>query len=717
MRARISQSNANLSNASHLLVRGASLSALAVCLCLPAFAQQPASGPSEEEQRSRDTVVVVGQTIEETLPQELAKLGSDLEIVTSEEIRNQLFVDAQQAMQMVVPGLYVNPASGPFSYMDISLQGSRTQDMMLTVDGVRINNRLYSTTMSDTLPGSMIERIEVLKGGQSLFYGTQAASGVINFVTRGYTDDFNGQVTVGADTNDGLHLDGYVRGKAGPGNYVVYASRDVGDGHETYTQFAPSQTDRNRSYNVNTYGGKYRWELSEDLAIDARYHHADARNDNQNPRRNAYSKNVRDEDVASLGVDWRATDWAQILVKGYWHDWDSYVTTVRNELQGGTGPIFRQVSGGANVYWGFEDKGINALAKLTPGGPFEYLVGYDYQTYSGKDDFLLIAEKEEEVHAYFGQLRSTPDLIKNATFAAGFRHSEGTGSSITVWNASGRYDFTPNLYAEANVGTSFLLPTAEQLYAIESFELGNPNLEAEQSEAFNVSLGGQFDAGASFSWQATYFHRDIDNLIGFRSCILPGQPGYTADTDCGLRYPNIADPIPGTPQNEFFDGNGFFDNVAGTSKVRGFEVAGAADFGNGFAATASFTDSETTDPNGAQRPRVPKRHGKIGAGYDGGSWGVNASALWVGPINSVSLAGGVGVVQYGDYVVADLAGHVFVDADRKHKLTARVQNLFDEEYVTGVGRSASAAGDTTAPFVFGIRGVPQTLHVSYSYSF
>ncbi|MBK8840208.1 MAG: hypothetical protein IPO30_16310 [Hyphomonadaceae bacterium] len=49
---------------------------------------------------------------------------------------------------------------------------------------------------------------------------------------------------------------------------------------------------------------------------------------------------------------------------------------------------------------GLRGQGINALAKLTPGGPFEYVIGYDFQQYSGKDDVLLIAEQEEEVNAF-----------------------------------------------------------------------------------------------------------------------------------------------------------------------------------------------------------------------------------------------------------------------------------------------------------------------------
>ncbi|HPI47091.1 MAG TPA: TonB-dependent receptor [Hyphomonadaceae bacterium] len=676
-------------------------SALALCIAAPAALAQ--AGPTAET--GRDVVTITGQTIEETLPQELQKYGSDLEVVDSTEIRNQLFVDAQQALQMKVPGLFVASRGGPFSYMDISLQGSRNSDMLLLVDGVRINNRLYSGTMSDTLPASMIERIEVLKGGQGLFYGTQAAAGVINFVTRGYTDDFNGMVTVGGDTNDSIGVDGYVRGKAGPGNYVLYASQNKTDGYDLYDARQPSSTDLDRSSDIWSAGGKYRIELTENLAIDARYQHTDARLDNTNPTLVAYSKNERDEDIASLGVDFRANDWAQFLVKGYWHDWDSTYTTIRNTVTPGTGVITGQTFSDLNTYWGFEDKGINALAKLTPGGPFEYVVGYDFQQYSGKDDVLLIAEQEEEVNAFFGQVRSD-ELIQNASFAIGVRHNEASSSSKTIWNASARYDFMPGLYAQTNFGTSFLLPTAEQLYAIDPFStLGNPNLEAEEADNFNIGFGGEFNAGPSFAWQATYFSRDIDNRIQFADC-----DDSDPSTDCAILYPDL-DPS--------YYNEGFYVNLPGTVEVRGFELSGTADFGNGFTAIASYTDSTSEDAAGVQLARVPRTYGKVGASYEADQWGVDGNLLWVGEVNSTNLPGGFGVQNYGDYMVVDIAAHMFLDADHKHKITARVENLFDEEYRTalGVGTVDGTAAPTLQRFLVGTLGVPQTLHVSYSYGF
>lgn len=694
-------------------------SAIALCLAAPLAIAQSGPAPADD----KDTVVIVGITLEETLPQELEKYGSDLEVVTSEEIRNQVYIDAQQAMQMKVPGLFVAPRGGPFSYMDISLQGSRTQDMLLTLDGVRINNRLYSTTMSDTLPASMIERIEVLKGGQSLFYGTSSAAGVINFVTRGYTDDFNGLVTLGGDTNDSVHADVYARGKAGPGNYVVYASQDKSGGIETYDRSSISTTDKTRSFDINAYGAKYRWELAENLSIDARYHHTDARIDNPNPRVINFSKNERDEDIYSVGVNYDPADWVSLQVKGYWHDSDSNYTTILNKLDNnGAGPgIASTILSDDKTFWGFWDSGINALAKITPGGPFEYVVGYDYQKYSGRDDVLLIKQQEETVNAPYVQIRSTDELIKNATFAVGVRYNDAGGSSSTVWNASGRYNFTDWLYAEGVVGTSFLLPTAEQLYAVDPFStIGNPNLEPEKAKNLNIGLGGSFDTGPAFTWQATYFSRDVDNRIQFSDCLSPGDPGYSAAQDCAILFPAV----PVTAYDE-----GFYANLPGTVEVRGFELQGGVDFKNGFSAIASYTDAETKVAGGSQLARVPRSYGKVGGAYDADQWGAEVNALWVGELRTGSLPVSAdhpvaGPIDFGDYVVVDIAAHVFIDSAKKHKLTARLENALDENYATGVGSSSPILGatpadnlDSTPRFVFRNRGVPQTLHVTYSYAF
>src|SRR5688572_2598687 len=132
----------------------------------PVWAQDEA-----EDETADEPIVVLGQRLEESQPEEIEKYGSRLETVDGETIDQAGFVDTGQALQMLVPGLYVAPKSGAFDYVNVSLLGSRTKDLLFLVDGVRISNRLYaSTTPLDSIPASMVERIEVLKGGQGLYY-------------------------------------------------------------------------------------------------------------------------------------------------------------------------------------------------------------------------------------------------------------------------------------------------------------------------------------------------------------------------------------------------------------------------------------------------------------------------------------------------------------------------------------------------------------------
>ena len=197
-----------------------------------------------------ETIIITGRSLEETLPQELSHYGHDVVTVDAKQIKDGAALDVARALE-AVPGLYIRSQSGPFSYVDVALQGSRTQDVLWTWDGIRLNNRLYGTTSpNDTLPASMIERVEILRGGDSLFYGTQAAAGTINIVTRDFTDDFNGQINGSVDSFAGTSVDGYARGAVGRHKLVAYATHNQSEGYRPYSRIEPSATDRKRGYDL-----------------------------------------------------------------------------------------------------------------------------------------------------------------------------------------------------------------------------------------------------------------------------------------------------------------------------------------------------------------------------------------------------------------------------------------------------------------------------------
>ena len=653
-------------------------SRLAIAAAASAFA-----AVAHAQTAAGEDIVVTAQSLEETLPQELARYGSDIETITAEQVRDRGNVDVATALQSV-PGLYVMPASGPFSYVDLSLQGSRTQDVLWTVDGIRINNRLYgSTSPNDTLPASMIERIEVLKGGESLFYGTQAAAGVINVVTRSFTDDFNGQVNGSVDSFGGTNLDGYARGSIGDHRFVVYGSRNVSDGYRPYSVMQPSATDRHRGYRLWTVGGKYQYDFTPDLRLNLQYQHTKAKLDNLSPTRVNTSRNDRNEEVASARLDYTGSDTIQFFLKGYFHDWKTAYVNIQNPVPAGP-PVVLYPAG---TFWGYRDYGGSAMVKLHPHRGLEYLFGYDFQNFNGHDDVLLIGKTSEQVHAGIFQLRTTDELSRRARLTAGLRYNETGGAKKTIWNVSGRVDLTGNLYLEGVGGTSFLLPDASSLYGIDPCcEIGNPNLKPEQGTNLNLTAGGSFDLGSgTLSWKATYFHRDITDLI---------------DTT----YDDPAFP------------NGTYINVEDKVKVRGGEFQVDAILARDWHLNASYTYSRVRDQGSTtQRDRSPEQFAKGAILYApvDQPFGANLALSWVGDV--YSSASGFPRQNYGNYALVDLGAHVYLDRARRNRFGVNIENLTGKEYATrGFG---SAVADTGERFLYFTRGVPRTLRVSYGLGF
>ncbi|WP_209005514.1 TonB-dependent receptor plug domain-containing protein [Steroidobacter agaridevorans] len=659
----------------HRRFAAASLLTLAATV---SFAQDTSGkGPLEE-------ILVTARSIEETLPVELARYGHDVEYVSADRVRAAGYVDVSTALQFEVPGLFVSPGSGPFDYVDVSLQGSRPGDVLWLVDGVRINNRIFNDTSPDTLPANMVERIEVLKGGESLFYGTQGVAGAINVVTRSFSDEPGGSVTMNYDGNDGYQVGGFARGAVGRHKFVVYSSKNEGDGYRQFAHYEPSATDRDRSYDVTNVGLKYGLDFTDSLRLDMLYHHTDATLDNNSATRTKRSYNDRDEDIVSAKLAYDASEQVQLLLKAYLHDWDTTYANIQNDAATGEEVVLYA----PGTYWGFHDYGGSALVRIRPGGLVDYHVGYDYQNYKARDDVFPIAGETETVHAFFGEVRTAENAFEKVAAAAGARYNRGSGGkNATVWNVSSRYTFNHALYAEGVVATAFLLPSAEQLYYIGIDDYaGNPDLQPEESKNLNVSIGGNVRLNeAAIAWQLTGFARDIDNLI---------EVGDATD-----EFPN-----------------GRYQNLPGEVQVRGAEVAVAAPLGRSFRTSLSYTYSRSrAEGSDSQIARLPESYAKGSLQFTPAQLPMDASATanWVG--NVYQSVGSFGRQNYGNYFTLNLAARYFVDAARRHRIGVNLQNVFDEEYATRL--SSARFDDGSGSFIAERLGVPRTYGVSYTYEF
>jgi len=631
-------------------------------------------------------VLVSAPSIDDTLPAQLSRYGTTVRQVSAERIQNAGYVDVAQSLQVTVPALYVSPKNGPFDYVTVSLQGSRTQDILWLLDGVRLNNRLYGgTTPLDTFPASIVDRLEVLEGPQALFYGTQGVAGAVNVATKPFSGDLGGSIALGTDSAGGRHLDAFVRDGFGRHQFVVYGSSDHSTGFQPFRDqdYQPSSTDRHRSYDVLTLGAKYAVQVGDDLRLSALFQHTDGRLDYAQPFAIASAYNRRQENVLTAKLDYAPAEYAKFSAKAYYHRWNSHFTEFDNQV--GSADTLDVVNN--DDAWGYKDYGLNALAQLGLGRWLDSNIGYDYQSYSGSDAVLVIDEKTEHVNAIFAQLR-TSEHLTDTRLALGFRYNVPSfGASAAVWNATGQYNvWGEALFVRGGVGTAFRLPTAEELFANDpNDERGNPNLKPERSFNVNASLAGNAIGGERpfLSWEASVFARNVHDLIA--------ASGFDDATNQSL-----------------------FENTDGEVRVRGVTAALEARPLEQLSGSASYTYSSARQGE-QQVDGIPQQLAKAWLDYHPLTlpFGLSATVNYVGAV--YKTFGDEGREKFGNYAVVDLAGRVFLDKPRHHTINLRLANVFNTEYATALGRAPTDADGSS--YTYWHLGAPRILEARYRYSF
>jgi iron complex outermembrane receptor protein len=132
-------------------------------------------------------------TIATGTPRAVFQSAAVTSIVTAEQIKSMGATELHEVLE-TVPGIHASLQSSTYDY-SYSLRGIRNatnSEMLMMVNGTRINTPFRGSTMSHLeLPLEAIARVEVIRGPGSALYGADAFAGVINIVTK-KAKDING---------------------------------------------------------------------------------------------------------------------------------------------------------------------------------------------------------------------------------------------------------------------------------------------------------------------------------------------------------------------------------------------------------------------------------------------------------------------------------------------------------------------------------------------
>ena len=232
---------------------------------LSGFAALTAAPVQAQDADADDTIIVTGTRITRddlNAPSPVTTVSSE-QLVLTNTVNSEQFLNT---LPQVVPALdrtSNNPGNGSAT---VSLRGLGTARTLVLVDGARFVGQGASFVVDlNNIPSALVERIDVVTGGASAIYGSDAVAGVVNFILK---DDFEG---VQLDVSEELSAAGW---DANTTNVSLTAGGNFADGRGNAVVFA-SYTNREalfqgeRSFSADTLVDPFGFGLPESAGFQS----------------------------------------------------------------------------------------------------------------------------------------------------------------------------------------------------------------------------------------------------------------------------------------------------------------------------------------------------------------------------------------------------------------------------------------------------------------
>ncbi|MFS0774033.1 TonB-dependent receptor plug domain-containing protein [Sphingomonas sp. 1P08PE] len=607
-----------------------------IAAAAPAVAQsaQSTSGLTEAADAGTDILVTANR---EARP--ASTVGQAVTVLDTVTITQRQAVTVSDLLRQT-PGVTVVRNGGVGTSTSVNIRGAESDQTVALIDGIKLNDPSSpggGFNFGSLLIGN-IARIEVLRGAQSMLWGSQAIGGVVNLITRQPTE----QLSVNARAEGGWHETGQafanVSGKSGP------VSASFGGGYYTtdgISAYAPGkERDGFRNYSAN---GSVGIALAQNVAVDLRGFYANGRTDIDGFGRDSREYGDSEQWIGYAGLNAALFDGRFRNRFGYAHtDSDR-----RNTDPDGTPTeTFRGI--GRNDRLEYQGTVDVTRAVFATFGAEREVSRFSTSSYGGP-----VTRGSARIFSVYGQVAVTP--IAGLTGTAGVRHDDhNIFGGATTFSGSGVY--SPNGGAtafRASYSEGFKAPTHYQLQS----EYGNTALDPERSHGWDAGVT-QKALGGAVEASATYFKRNSFDLITFVSCTRP-----------------LTGICTGKP-------NGTYDNIA-RARAQGVELSLLLRPVEALTFSAAYTYLDAKN-----RSTGTANFGRDLARRPDNSVTVNADYRW-----PFGLTTGATITAIGDsfdnasnarrldgYVVTDVRAS-FPIGDH-FEVYGRVENVFDERYQT-----------------------------------
>lgn len=605
-------------------------------------------------------------------------IAAETQVITRQKIENIGATNVQQLLQTVLGLVYQSKGPGGASLgsmtSKVSMRGVESGTLVL-INGTPINYRgLYNL---EDIPVDAIEQIEIVKGGGSVLYGSEATGGVINIITK---KSMSNSIKTGFG-NNGRQNHGFTTqaGKLG----IMYKYDKWGDiGKVSDSKTVLSKPGTKDMYNVFNGSEKNNYMLSYRFSdqVDMLYNHGKSNSYFTYTFGEGYAANILDTARYNRKHD-KTEDFFQLNFKDN-NGLKGNIYYNKNATQS-TGTDFLSSSGSKKGYpqvKNTEEKNLTYgydIQKLWQEKHNNYLIGTTYQREEFEKAELGDWENKKRRNNFSVYASWETGVDTNNIFTLSARETWTTGANEdkNFDNFSGQAQFVHKMNDEQslylNVGQSFKMPSFSNMYSggDASVIVGDPNLKPQKG--VNYEVGYKYDTG-SHKYKAALFTTRIKDEISF--------------SKSGDKYYAI---------NEDF-------------KNQGIELSAEIDGGNGWSYNYGLTYSDPKSKSNTQKAGVitdwRRTFGRVqlnsGVTYHKEKWTANLNANYLA--ERVLTTNTLGYAETKPYLLTTF--NLRYTPDKNSEISLSMDNILDRQ--DNVNHSSSYYYST-----------PFTYLLSYTYKF
>ncbi len=569
------------------------------------------------------------------LAEDIKEVPAPAYVITKEDIDSSGARSVQDVLERIPGVLALHNSAAMAQAKGVTVRGLNA-GVLLLVDGIPfmganhgVGADLGSPFDLRAVPLESVERIELVKGASSAIYGSNAAAGVINIITRKGADKSSASVKV--EGGSGGWFKGTVRGTAVTSDdlkvTVGYTrTQETGDVKLRLADAAAGKYDYAKDYRGNDYllrVEKGNWSLLGEFGdfkskwdYTNNYTHVQEE-DSQENKYTRLSLNYADE--ANTGKIYYNRSKRDIFdLSGTTNYEDKTVGVIYNH---------KQLLGELPFIWGIDWRKEDA-SYANIGNPYGNNKPYDLS----RNGFAPYAEL------------SVP--VGEAAFDLGLRYEHwnvdsGDNVDELIPRVSLNWQSASGKIWYVTAGRYFAMPSFFQMFYADSYgsSLPNPNLKPEKGWTYDI---GVKDATAKNPWNIGLFYMEMEDKINYK-----------------------------------FDGVTYVGSYVNIDKYRAWGVEAQVKFNLSeswsYTQQLTFTDADEKRENGIwTRSDQPRWQASGFVNYKNGPW-----------------LGEIAMHYYGD---RQIKSDVYDDEDiftvnaslawnqENHTIRAACNNIFDKEY-------------------------------------